>query len=131
MQGRFAIENRLARQHAGERGFKITTPLSVEGPDSDGSYFIEETKLYYINHMVAAFPLMNSVSLESRLKISLPLPPKLSLGKDMRLMIKGTIIFIDFQKERTSPPRITLRLENRYVIEQVVSQLNANAPQQV
>jgi len=104
-----------------ERGFKLSLPLTVEGPDIDGCLFREQTTLSYISHAAALFPLKSRVSVGSRLKLALALPPKLSEGRDLRLVVKGTIAFIDSAPRNGSEPRVSLSLENRYVVEEETS----------
>ncbi len=106
-----------ARRHAEDRGFKLTLPLTVEGPDVDGCLFREETTLSYISHNAALFPLQSQVSLGSRLKLAIPIPPKLAEGKDLKLVIKGTIVLIDPSGRNGPGAQVSLRLETRYNVE--------------
>ena len=106
-----------ARYHAEQRGFKFSLPLTVEGPDIDGSLFREETTLAYMSHAAAVFPLQSPVSPGTRLKIALTLPPRLSEGRSLRLVVKGTIVLIDPRGPAGRPPRVSLKLENRYAVE--------------
>ncbi len=118
MRWRNALDNRPVRRSGEERGFKLSLPLTVEGPDIDGTLFKEETVLSYMSHIAAMFPLRSQVSLGSRLKLAVALPPKLAEGKCLWLVIKGTIVLIDDgTRDGDGPPRISLRLENRYSVE--------------
>ncbi|MEN6310533.1 MAG: hypothetical protein ABFD80_03250, partial [Acidobacteriota bacterium] len=92
MLRRISTDTLPSRRHAEQRGFKLSLPLTVEGPDVDGALFREETTLSYMSHVGALFPLRTSVSPGSRLKLAVSLPPKLGDGKNLKLVIKGTIV---------------------------------------
>jgi hypothetical protein len=117
MLRRHALEPLPVRRHAEERGFKLSLPLTVEGPDIDGFLFREETTLVYMSHAAAIFALRSPVCVGSRLKLAVKLPPKLAEGKDMRLVIKGTIALVDPGPEDGPGAQVSLRLENRYAVE--------------
>lgn len=108
---------RPLRVRPAERGFKFSLPLTVEGPDADGSLFREETTLDYMSHAGALFPLRSPVALGSRLKLVVALPDKLAEGRGLKLVVKGTIIDIDARRSEDRAPKIALRLESRYAIE--------------
>lgn len=110
-------EYRPVRSRSAERGFKFSLPLTVEGPDVDGSLFREETTLDYMSHAGALFPLQSPVTLGSRLKLVVALPDKLGEGKGLKLVVKGTIIDINSGNREGRTSKVALRLESRYVIE--------------
>jgi hypothetical protein len=72
-----------------------------------------------MSHAAAVFPLANAVALGTRLKIAVALPPKLSEGRDLRLVVKGTVAFVDPPSPGANgvPAQISLKLENRYIVE--------------
>ncbi len=109
-------EDLPVRHHAEQRGFELRLPMTVEGPDAIGSYFREETVLSRMSHIGALFTLSSQVSLGTRLKLAIDLPPKLSLGQDLKLIVKGTIAYIEPAGREETPRQISLRLENRYSI---------------
>lgn len=117
MLRRMKWEYRPVRPRPAERGFKFSLPLTVEGPDVDGSLFREQTTLDYMSHTGALFPLQRPVTLGSRLKLVVPLPDKLAEGKGLKLVVKGTIIDIDSGHREGRAAKVALRLESRYVIE--------------
>jgi len=117
MHRRIITENVPVRRHAEQRGFKLSLPLTVEGPDACGRLFREETMLAYMSHVGALFPLRTPVSPGSRLKLAVALPPKLDEGRSLKLVIKGTIAFIEPGEEDDVPSQISLRLESRYFVE--------------
>jgi hypothetical protein len=129
MPRRISTENVPVRNHAELRGFKLSLPLTVEGPDADGRLFREETTLSYMSHVGALFPLRRPVVPGSRLKLAVALPPKLDEGKNMKLVIKGTIAFIE-PGDDGAPAQISLRLESRYFVETGASAAEAGPDQQ-
>ena len=101
MLSRITWESRPIRHRPTGRGFKLSLPMSVEGPDPDGAFFHEETTLAYMSHQGALFPLRNAVALGSRLK----------------LVGKGTIVDVEDGEGDGAPPQVALRLESRYIIQ--------------
>jgi len=91
--------------------------MTVEGPDNDGNLFHEETNLAYMSHQGALFPLWCAVALGSRLKLTIALPPKLGEGRNLKLVVKGTIIDIDSAGGDGAAPQVAIRLESRYIIQ--------------
>jgi hypothetical protein len=117
MLRRISTDNTPVRRHAEQRGFKLSLPLTVEGPDADGALFREETTLAYMSHVGALFPLKTPVAPGSRLKLAVALPPKLDEGKNMKLVIKGTIVFTEPGTDDGAPAQVSIRLESRYIVE--------------
>ncbi len=117
MLSRNAWDSRPLRHRPAERGFKLALPMTVEGPDPDGTFFHEETTLSFMSHQGALFPLRNPVSLGSRLKLVVALPPKLGEGRTLKLVVKGTIVDVDAGEGDDAAPQVALRLESRYIIQ--------------
>jgi hypothetical protein len=117
MLSRISWETRPLRHRPPERGFKLALPMSVEGPDPEGTFFHEDTLLAFMSHQGAVFPLWSAVALGSRLKLSVMLPPKLGEGRNLTLVVKGTIIDIDAGDGDGAAPQVAIRLESRYVIQ--------------
>jgi len=117
MLSRISWESRPLRPRPAGRGFKLSLPMSVEGPDPDGTFFHEDTTLAFMSHQGALFPLSSPVALGSRLKLAIALPPKLGEGKNLTLVVKGTIVDIDAGDGDGGAPQVALRLESRYLIE--------------
>lgn len=117
MLSRISWESRPVRSRPTGRGFKLSLPMSVEGPDPEGAFFHEETTLAYMSHQGALFPLKNAVSLGSRLKLVVALPPKLGEGRALKLVVKGTIVDVEAGEGDGAPPQVALRLESRYIIQ--------------
>ena len=117
MLSRNSWESRPFRRRPADRGFKLTLPMTVEGPDPNGTFFHEDTILAYMSHQNALFPLWSPVSLGSRLKLSVALPPKLGAGRNLTLVVKGTIVDIDPGEGNGAAPQVAIRLESRYIIQ--------------
>ena len=99
-----------------ERGFKLALPMTVQGSDPAGRDFEEETVLDYMSHSHASFILKNAVIRESQLRLIVGLPPKLSEDQDLKLIIRGSVAFLERRREGEASQRISLALESRYVI---------------
>jgi hypothetical protein len=130
MFGRISTSNTPVGRHAEQRGFKLSLPLTVEGPDAEGTLFREETILTYMSHVGALFPLKTPVSTGSRLKLAVSLPPKLDEGKNLKLIIKGAIVFTEPPSEDGAPAQVSIRLESRYIVESASVAAAAAADQQ-
>jgi hypothetical protein len=99
-----------------EHGFKLALPMTVQGRDPSGGDFEEETVLDYMSHSQASFVLKNTVSRESQLRLIIDLPPKLSEDRDLKLIIRGRVGFLEHRLEVDASRRVFLVLESRYVI---------------
>jgi hypothetical protein len=99
-----------------EHGFKLALPMTVQGRDPSGRDFEEETVLDYMSHSRASFVLKNTVSRESQLRLIVDLPPKLSEDRDLKLIIRGRVAFLERHHEGDASRRVSLALESRYVI---------------
>jgi hypothetical protein len=99
-----------------ELGFKLPLPILVEGEDRFGNSFKEKTVLSYISHQGSSFWLANAVSLGHELKLTVNLPPKLAEEKNLKLMIKGTVVFVEASTDQNSRHRVSLKFENKYMI---------------
>lgn len=117
MLSRTTWASRPVRHRAPERGFKLSLPMTVEGPDPDGEFFREETTLAFMSHQGALFPLRSPVVLGSRLKLAIALPPKLGEGHNLKLVVKGTIVDLDPVDGDSEASQVALRLESRYLIQ--------------
>ena len=117
MLSRISWETRPLRPRPAGRGFKLSLPMTVEGPDPDGTLFHEDTTLAFMSHQGALFPLRSAVALGSRLKLVIALPPKLGEGQNLKLVVKGTIVDVEAGEGDGAPPQVALRLESRYIIQ--------------
>ncbi|MDD8020351.1 MAG: hypothetical protein PHU81_04075 [Acidobacteriota bacterium] len=97
--------------------FAMTLPLKVFGLDSYGHEFTEESQLASISSEEAVFFLKAKVDHQATLKLVIPLPPKLSNGEPLNLVLKGTVLQA-IQSVLSGLPgnRVRLKLESRYFI---------------
>ena len=100
-----------------EQGFNLSLPTIVEGRELSGKPFTEKTVLSYISHHGSSFWLTNAVSLGSELKLIIDLPPKLADKKELKLIIKGKVIFVESTKGKDAKQRVSLKFDSKYVIE--------------
>jgi hypothetical protein len=108
----FSVNNALK-----EQGFNLSLPTLVEGEEESGKAFREKTVLSYISHHGSSFWLTNPVVLGSELKLIIDLPPKLADKKDLKLIIKGKVIFIEALKGKNSKQRVSLKFSSKYIID--------------
>jgi hypothetical protein len=99
-----------------EQGFNIPLQTMIEGKDASGNPFNEKTVLSYISHYGSSFWIANSVPVGSELKLTIDLPPNLSDEKDLKLIIKGRVVFIEAPKDQELRHRVSLKFENKYII---------------
>ena len=100
----------------GEHGFSIPLDTQIQGKDTQGEDFNEKTVLTYISHNGSSFWMANSVAEGSELKLIIDLPPKLSGDKNLKLIIKGRIVFVEAPKNEDPRHRVSLKFENKYII---------------
>jgi hypothetical protein len=100
-----------------EQGFNLSLPTLVEGQEESGKAFKEKTVLSYISHHGSSFWLTNPVALGSELKLIIDLPPKLADRKDLKLVIKGKVIFVEVLKGKSSKQRVSLKFSSKYIID--------------
>jgi hypothetical protein len=100
----------------GEYGFSIPLNSQIHGKDTQGKDFDEKTVLTYISHNGSSFWMANSVAEGSELKLIIDLPPKLSDDKNLKLIIKGKIVFVEAAKNENPKHRVSLKFENKYII---------------
>lgn len=101
-----------------EKGFNIPLKTCIEGLDKSGKEFKEKTVLSYISHNGSSFWMNTSISSGSELKLIVDLPPKLGDDKNLKLVIKGKVIFIEAVKGKNSKKRVSVKFDNKYIIEQ-------------
>jgi len=97
-------------------GFHLPLPLEVEGKDILGNNFKEQTSLTYISHYGSSFFLKTPVTLGETLRLSIDLPPKLTDNQPLKLILKGEVIFIENNREKTEEKRISTRFRSKYII---------------
>jgi len=102
----------------GGHGFSIPLKTQIQGKDTQGKDFDEKTALTYISHNGSSFWMANSVAEGSELKLIIDLPPKLSDGKNLKLIIKGRVVFVEAPKNEDPKHRVSLKFDNKYIIQE-------------
>ena len=99
-----------------EHGFTFPLPTVVEGIDTGGASFQEETTLSYISHQRSTFALKNGVTLGTKLKLVIDLPKKLAEDKNLKLALKGKVVSIEMGGRQTVKRTITIKFDSKYII---------------
>jgi hypothetical protein len=100
-----------------EKGFNLSLPTRVEGQDMEGNSFNEKTSLSYISHQGSSFWLRTPISIGHDLKLIVDLPPKLSQDQNLKLIIKGKVIFVEAATDQIPKQRVSIKFENKYIIQ--------------
>ena len=116
MLGRNLKENR-DRLDSGAKFFSFPLHTVVEGHNLTGNPFKEETSLAYISHQGSCFSLKNRVDLGCRLKLIVDLPEKLAENKNLKLVLKGEVVFIETPKGSHFPHQVYMKFDTKYVIQ--------------
>lgn len=111
------MENSSKTQALDTKIFNLPLSIAVEGEDESGHKFKEKSTLAYIGHQGSSFWIKTPILLGTELKLTIDLPPKLSEGKDLKLIIKGKVVAVDQKNNDGSPLRITLRFGTKYIIQ--------------
>jgi len=96
--------------------FNLPLPTVVEGRDAAGRSFQEKTVLFYISYHGASFNLSRPVTIGSRLKLLIDLPPSLAEDQNLKLVINGRVALVEANDSRHQRHRVSLRFENKYFI---------------
>lgn len=114
---KFSLDN-FSHHKASGKGFKLPLPALVEGKDLKGQFFQEKITLSYISYQGSSFWLMNSVSVGSELSLIIDLPPNLSEEKNLQLIIKGRVAFVESTNVKDAKERISLQFDSKYIIKE-------------
>jgi len=114
---KFSLDD-LGYHKTSGKGFKLPLPALVEGKDLRGKLFREKTTLSYISYQGSSFWLMNSVSVGSELKLIIDLPQNLSEDKNLQLIIKGKIAFVEATNAKSAKERISLQFDSKFIIKE-------------
>lgn len=107
----------LSRQKTrGERGFRLPLRMWIEGNDALGGAFREEAFLSYMSARGASFSMKNLVSVGSRLRLTIDLPPKLADSANLRLAVRGKVVFVEALGVSGEEAYVSIRLESQYII---------------
>lgn len=108
----------LSRKKYHEKGFKLPLPCFVEGRDSSGNTFKEKTTISYISYQGSSFWLSHSVTVGTELKLIIGLPAELSSDKNLKLIIKGKVVFVEATNGKDSKERISIQFDSKYIIKE-------------
>ncbi len=100
-----------------EIGFNLSLPAKVEGQDMEGNFFNEMTSLSYISHHGSSFWLSTPTSIGHDLRLIIDLPPKLAQDKNLKLIIRGKVIFVEASTDQIPKQRVSIKFENKYIIQ--------------
>lgn len=99
-----------------EKGFNLPLKMEIEGRDGFGRTFQEKSVLSYISHQGSSFWMMTPVTIGSELRLAIDLPDNLSDGGELKLIIRGKVVFVEADPDIPTRQRVSLRFENRYII---------------
>ncbi len=111
------FEEKFNEQIVKEKGFNLTLPTRVEGQDMEGNVFNEKTSLSYISHQGSSFWLRTPTSIGHDLRLIIDLPPKLAQDQNLKLIIKGKVIFVEASTDQIPKQRVSIKFENKYIIQ--------------
>lgn len=109
-------EEARLKTESGEKEFYMSLPLTVSGLDKKDQEFTEKSVLLSISSREASFILSTPVKVESTLRLVMDLPPKLSQGKKLQLVLKGTVKDVQPLAGNHGSRKVHLRLDSRYFI---------------
>ena len=109
-------EDAINNMSLDNRGFNCPLSMIVEGNNENGFPFNEKTILSYISHHGSSFEMNTAVILGEPLKLTVDLPPKLSEEEDLKLIIRGRVVFIEQPDDPEAPKRISVKFDNKYII---------------
>jgi hypothetical protein len=99
-----------------EKGFKLPLKTIIEGEDGSGNSFSEKTVLTYISHNGSSFWMKTPVLIGSAIRLTIDLPKNLSDDEDLKMVIKGKVVFIESSKDNSAKQRVSIKFENKYII---------------
>lgn len=105
-----------AKRMKSERSFDLHTPLLVSGMDASENEFHEQTQLTSISSQQATFILNTNVLIGSRLNLTVDIPKTNTLGRQLKLLLTGVVIFIKGEKNNRKKQIISVRLDKKYKI---------------
>ncbi len=111
------FEETSIEQMVKEKGFNLSLPAQVEGQDMEGNFFNEKTSLSYISHQGSSFWLRTPTSIGHDLRLIIDLPPKLAQDQNLKLIIKGKVIFVEASTDQIPKQRVSIKFENKYIIQ--------------
>jgi len=114
--GNKQLSHMSAKRIKSERSFDLHTPILVSGMDASENEFNEQTKLASISSQQATFMLNTNVLIGSRLNLGVDIPRTNTLGKQLKLLLTGVVVFIRGEKDNKKNQLISVRLDKKYKI---------------
>jgi len=108
-------------------GFYLPLHTLVEGRDRSGKNFKENIILSHINCGGSSFWIRHSVHLGEELKMIIDLPKRLSEDRELKLIIKGKVAFVESPKKENADHRVFIAFGTKYIITSD-EQCNEKAP---
>lgn len=99
-----------------EKGFKLPLKTIIEWKDTSGKSMTEHSVLSYISQNGSSFNMRAPVLLGQELKLAIDLPEGLSDGDDLKMIIKGKVVFVETSLEDSTLQKVTLKFKNQYII---------------
>ncbi len=99
-----------------EKGFKLPLKTIIEWKDTSGKSMTEHSVLSYISQNGSSFNMRAPVLLGQELKLAIDLPEDLSDGDDLKMIIKGKVVFVETSLEDSTLQKVTLKFKNQYII---------------
>ena len=98
------------------REWRIDLPLKalVEGKLPQGKMFKEKTTIENISGEGAYFGLDSEVTLGSKLKITIELPPKLAEGKNLKLRLNGDTVRLEKLNKKEKKQGVALDFDEEF-----------------
>jgi len=109
-------EKEFHRRVRTEKEFYLPLRASIEGKDPTGRAFKTNTVLFAINSSGSSFRLVHPVSIGEELKMTIDLPEGLAEDKNLKLIIKGKVAFIESSKDKNADHRVYIEFSRRYSI---------------
>jgi hypothetical protein len=100
----------------GEAGFTFPLTTRVQGLNSRGQEFTEDTVLSSISHQGSTFYLKNRINVGERLRLIIDLPEKLSPGSDLKLVIKGKVTQVEAAYAKATAQKVVVAFDSKYII---------------
>jgi hypothetical protein len=100
-----------------ERAFELSIPARVTGLDAVGRKFEERTEICSISAQEASFRLQTRLMIGSKVLLNLDVPTTIILGKPLRLLLSGTVIFVRSEDRLGKKQYLAARLDRGYKLQ--------------
>jgi hypothetical protein len=97
-----------------ERSFALSLPALVKGLDAAGRRFEEHSAICGISAQEASFRLRAPVLIGARVTLALDIPRTLMLERSLKLVVSGSVVFVQSEKENGKTQIIVARLDRGF-----------------